>query len=309
MNCTTCSIGIKGARRSGQRSEGHLPGGFSVRRHQRNTGEKQDSLTDRDQWIGLETGYGTVRAGTISTVYKSHGAMIDPFYRTALQGSDRGLQSSYFNSDSSAGEELQGRAENTLRWDSPDWNGIQVGAFYTLDNDENDGEDEDPYGIGASYSNDKALVFADYVDNNQSDSDGLAGGAGEITAWKVGGKYGVEAFGFNFGLMGQYEDATTNNGITETDLTVWHVGGTLTLGNTMAYLAIGKGEIDPSGSSSDDYNAWTLAAMHSLSKRTKLYAGFSEVDCDVQVQDTACNDVGSSGGEDDKFSLGMQHKF
>jgi len=43
-----------------------------------------DSITDRDQWLGLAGNFGQVRVGTISTVYKSHGAMLDPFYRTAV---------------------------------------------------------------------------------------------------------------------------------------------------------------------------------------------------------------------------------
>jgi predicted porin len=51
------------------------------------------SITDRDQWLGLAGNFGQVRVGTISTHYKSHGAMLDPLYRTALQGRDRGLQS------------------------------------------------------------------------------------------------------------------------------------------------------------------------------------------------------------------------
>ena len=70
-------------------------------------------------------------------------------------------------------EELEGRADNTIRYDSPSWNGLKLGAFYTLDSDEDDGfggeEDNDPYGIGASYSNGGIIAFADYQDNNGSD--------------------------------------------------------------------------------------------------------------------------------------------
>jgi predicted porin len=76
--------------------------------------------------------------------------MLDPLYRTALQGRDRGLQS---NLHRGAGEEGQGRATNTLRYDSPSWNGLKGGFHYTLDGDENDGEDDNPYGVGLSYEN------------------------------------------------------------------------------------------------------------------------------------------------------------
>jgi predicted porin len=244
--------------------------------------------------------------GTISTVYKSHGAMLDPLYRTALQGRDRGLQSEFHNG---AGEDLQGRATNTARYDSPDWNGLSVGAFYTLDGDKDDGyggtEDNDPYGVGASYANGGMLVFADYMDNNGSSSDV----GGEISAWKVGGKYGLGMFEF----MGQYEYSDTKENsaaaVIDVDTTVWFLGATATLGNTMAYAAYGQGEFDFANSSTQDYTSWTLALTHNLSKQTLIYTGFSEVDCDSYVAASACDNVGSSGGEDDKFSLGMKHRF
>ena len=115
---------------------------------------------------------------------------------------------------------------------------------------------------------------------------------------------------------------------------LWHVGASVQLGNTMAYYAFGQGEYDDNsvGGKSDDYDTWTLAVMHSLSKRTKLYAGFSEVDCDARVMDRAAvglpvgpppprwvliaapaatsiqSNLGKRG-EDDKFSVGMKHTF
>ena len=339
LNCTTCSIGFKGSEDLGNGLKAIFSLDFQYDTIKRNpkkrkvfaqttkttgpsTGFTQttasvnvtetSSITDRDQWLGLAGGFCQVRIGTISTGYKSHGAMIDPLYRTALQGRDRGLQSRFH---SGAGEDGQGRAESTVRWDSPNWNGLQVVAHYTLDTDQNDGvftptnlkgeEDDDGYGLGASYQNGGFLVFADYLTNN---GDKVDNPFGDVNAWKVGGKYSMGMFG----VMGQYEDSNSDDGtpLGDVDTTVWHFGASATLGNTMAYFAYGQGEFDVSGGGTDDYTSWTLALMHSLSKRTMLYTGFSEVDCDEQVSGTVCNDVHStSGGEDDKFSLGMKHKF
>jgi hypothetical protein len=66
------------------------------------------SITDRDQWLGLAGNFGQVRVGTISTLYKSHGAMIDPLYRTSVQARSLGLQSTLHKG---AGENGQGRAK------------------------------------------------------------------------------------------------------------------------------------------------------------------------------------------------------
>ncbi len=330
--CTTCSIGFKGSEDLGNGLKAIFSLDFQYDTNNRNpqttkvygptktttangatntitttkTVTTNNAITDRDQWLGLAGNFGQVRVGTISTVYKSHGALIDPLYRTALQGRDRGLQSRFH---SGAGEDLQGRATNTARYDSPDWNGLNVGAFYTLDSDADDGyggtEDNDPYGVGTSYINGGILVFADYMDNNGSSSDV----GGEISVWKVGGKYSLGMFDF----MGQYESADSKENspaaMVDVDTTVWFLGASATLGNTMAYFAYGQGEFDFANSPSEDYTSWTLALVHNLSKQTLVYTGFNEVDCDSYVAGSVCDQVGGSGGEDDKFSLGMKHRF
>jgi predicted porin len=338
FNCTTCSIGFKGSEDLGNGLKAIFLLDFQYNTTERNpqtaTFQKvkqgtatvegpsttyttttkdgvgkattNNGLTDRDQWLGLAGNFGQVRVGTISTVYKSHGALLDPFYRTALQGRDRGLQSRFH---SFAGENLQGRATNTARYDSPDWNGLNVGAFYTLDSNEDDGyggkEDNDPYGMGASYANGGLLVFADYMDNDGSDSDV----GGDIWAWKAGGKYSLGMFEFT----GQYEESSTDEdsaaAVIDVDTTVWFLGASATLGNTMAYFAYGQGEFDFADGPSEDYTSWTLALMHHMSKQTLVYTGFNEVDCDKYVAGSVCDRVGGSGGEDDKFSIGMKHLF
>ena len=333
FECTTCSIGFKGSEDLGNglkaifsldfqydtmnrnpqttrvtrvTQTGVTPGGSPVYTTTSVRATTNNAITDRDQWLGLAGNFGQVRVGTISTSYKSHGAMLDPGYRTSAQMRDWGIQS---NLHRGAGEEGQGRATNTARYDSPSWNGLSVGAHYTLDSDENDGyggtENNNPYGAGASYTNGGLLVFADYMDNNGSKSDV----GGDITVWKVGGKYGLGMFEF----MGQYESADTNENspaaVVDVDTTVWFVGASATLGNTMAYFAYGQGEFDFAGSSSEDYNSWTLALMHHMSKQTLLYTGYNQVDCDHYVAGSVCDQVAGSGGEDEKFSIGMQHKF
>ena len=306
MHCTTCSIGFKGSEdlgnglqaifsidfeyntteRGGRSDSGNSPDTFG------NEGPN-DAITDRDQWLGLAGVFGKLRAGTISTGYKSHGAMIDPLYRTSLQGRDRGLQSLYFHSG--AGEEGQGRATNTLRWDSMDYSGVQLVANYTIDNNEGDGEDDNPYGIGASYHNGGLLVFADYITNDGN----AASPYGEKDAWKLGGKYDLGMFS----VMGQYEDYQNSSADKEK---VWHVAGTLSLLGITGYFGFGKGEDD---TSNDEYTAWTLAAMYNFSKNTMVYLGHSQVDCDTNTTLLVCTTHGPKGGEDDRTSLGLKHRF
>jgi predicted porin len=314
LNCTTCSVGFKGSEDLGNGLKAIFSIDFQYDTTERNnsrpsttkisltpssplgsylgltttttvslvTGVGTSAITDRDQWLGLAGNFGKVRIGTISTGYKSHGAMLDPFYRTSLEGRAHGLQTSRFHSG--AGENLQGRATNTVRWDSPDFSGFNVVAHYTFDSDDaRDGND--PYGIGASYENGGLLVFADYLDNN-----GSAGDAdGEVDAMKVGGKFGMD----NWAIMAQYETTESNN----VDDDVWHVGGSMTFGANMIYAAYGNEE----KGSNYDVDAFTIAAMHSMSKSTKVYIGYNNQDGDG-------SSVGSSV-DVDQFSIGMKHKF
>jgi len=248
----------------------------------------------RDQWVGVEGAFGTVRAGTVFTPYHDHGAMIDPLYRTSLEGRadvgglidvfngtlsslGGGLQST-LNSDVATDTAVTGLQTNTLRYDSPDMNGLSASAFYTFDNSEFDGEDNDPYGVGAQYKNGNILGFADYVTSDNG---------GDDDAWKVGGSYTMG----NIGLYGQYEDGGLI-ALGLVDANIWHVGGSFTMGNTMLYAGFGQAEFDDQ----DGWDAWTLGAMHSLSQRTKLYAGFNQIDVD-------------EAGELDHFALGLRHSF
>jgi predicted porin len=326
FKCTTCSIGFKGSEDLGNGLKAIFYIDFQYDMFNRNTGDEKNSLTDRDQWLGLAGNFGQIRAGSISTSYKSHGAMIDPLYRTAAQGRAMGLQSFLHTN---AGEEGEGRADNTVRWDSPNWNGFKVIAHYTLDSDEHDGvglsgdEDDDGYGIGGQYTNGGILVFADYLTN---DGDDANNSGGDLTAFKVGGKYTIN----NFAVMGQFESIEANsiigNGLGDTkgkqEMDYWHLGGTYTMGNNMIYAAYGVGDFTdlgnnvlPGGTSDDmEQTVYTIAGTHNLSKRTMIYAAYSvnEQDNDAAVNSSIV-DAGTTKSvndpERDVFAIGMKHKF
>jgi predicted porin len=286
--CTTCSIGFKGSEELGNGLSAIFKLDFQFDMFNRNSG---GSITDRDQWAGLAGNFGQVTFGTMSTTYKSHGAMLDPGYRTVVQMRDVGIQSTLH---SGAGEEGEGRADNSMRYDSPSWNGLKVAATYTLDSDETDGEDNDPYGAGVSYENGGILVFADYITNDGGEDD---------DAYKLGGKYTYN----DFSVFGQYEwdggliSSVTNE--TPVDNTVdgadvWMLGGSYTMGNNTVYAAYGQGD-DASGTPEDEgYDSWEIVGYHAMSKRTLVYGGYVDISPDESDVDDAS-----------AWTLGMKHKF
>ncbi|MEN8207370.1 MAG: porin [Pseudomonadota bacterium] len=298
LNCTTCSFGFKGSEDLGNGLKAIFKLDFQYDTTERNN---STGLTDRDQWLGLGGVFGQLRAGTISTVYKSHGAMLDPLYRTAQQQRDRGLQSDLHRG---AGENGQGRATNTIRYDTPAWNGLGIGGHYTLQNDDGlDPDTDNPWGIGASWQGGPFLVFADYITSDEG---------GDDDAWKVGGKFGLGMFSFFAqyeGDMGLISARGGNQTLGSGDgADTWMLGATATLGNSMAYFGWGHGDNGSGDSIASRYNTWQLVATHNMSKRTMFYGGFSQIDCDDQDSDV-CSVVSTSGGEDEKLSFGMKHKF
>jgi predicted porin len=263
------------------------------------------SITDRDQWLGLAGSFGKIRFGTISTLYKSHGAMIDPLYRTSVQARGIGLQSTLHKG---AGENGQGRAEDTIRYDSPNWNGLQVGATYTLQTEtQRDNDSDSPFGVGVQYKNGPFLVFADYITNDNG---------GDDDAYKAGGKW---TFG-NYSLYGQYEvdgglisHLNGTQGLSSSGNTrnkgdgadVWEIGGTAKFGNNMIVAAYGSGD-DTSGNGLNldaGYDVFEIVGVHSFSKRTSVYGGYANVSFDGD------DELGDNIDDKDIVTLGMKHKF
>ncbi|BAZ95280.1 porin [Thiohalobacter sp. COW1] len=291
MNCTTCSVGVKGSEDLGNGLKAIFKLDFQFDMTERNPSggagnSANNAITDRDQWLGLDGGFGKIRFGTISTGYKSTGAMIDPLYRTSLQARDHGLQSS---GHTGVGENGRGRMENHVRWDSPSMGGFQAIVDYSFDSNDVDADDgDDTYALTGLYNNGPILAYASYITNDHGNED---------SAWKVGGSYAMGSFK----VFGQYEGddgllsnpEVKPNNIDGAD--VWHLGGTFTMGNNMLYAAYGQGD-DDSTAVDTGYDSWTLAATHSMSKRTMVYVGYNNIDADA-------------GGEQDKFSLGVKHKF
>jgi len=300
--CTTCSFGFKGSEDLGNGLKAIFLIDF-----QYDTTERNKGLTDRDQWLGLDSNFGKLRVGTISTVYKSHGAMIDPIYRTVVQGRDIGLQSNLHNG---AGDEgWKGRSTNTFRYDSPTIAGFSAGAHYVLQDDTAAGGTNSPWGIGGQWQGGGFLVFADYLTTDTG---------GDDDAWAVGGRFGFD----KFAVFGQYEgdmgaisqsgNAVSNQfGIPRLQTTLgkgdgadtWFVGATAGFGNNLIYAAYGQQD-DSSDSVIDGsdvdtgYDSWEVVGVHSMSKRTKIYAGFAQLGAD------------EGGIEDiDWWTLGMKHTF
>jgi predicted porin len=165
--------------------------------------------------------------------------------------------------------------------------------------DANDRVDKDD-GVGLSYENAGVLIFADYISGKTGQDD---------TAYKVGAKYATE----NFAVFGQYKIDTgvadgksTDNPGENTD--IWFLGGSLTMGETSIFASYGKGEDGVNAGALSGYNSWEVVGVRSVGKLTSIYAGYSGTDC-IDKNPDVCNKASTEGVDDDKYSLGIRHKF
>jgi predicted porin len=264
-----------------------------------------DFGTGRDQYVGLKMeSFGKMTFGTTSTAYKSPGSKIDPFYRTPLQARNIGLQS---NLHSGKGEEGHGRGTNMVRYDSPSLGGLGLTATYQLDSNKGDGEDDDPYSVGLTFKGGGLYAAASYIDTQQNND---AAAAQVLARYDIGDFSMHAIYEFDLGLI----TAQANNGFLaglprngsaqDDGADLYSVGATYTIGNNLVAFDWGQGldgsdGVDGVAGTADDiqeYDAWRIAAYHSFSKRTRVYAGYANTDYDTK-------------GEDERIALGIRHNF
>ena len=155
-------------------------------------------------------------------------------------------------------------------------------------------------GIGLSYENAGVLIFADYIWGNTGQDD---------TAYKVGAKFATD----NFAVFGQYKIDTgmTSRELTDTpgvNTDIWYLGGSLNMGDTAIYAGYGRGDDSVNAGAIPGHDAWEVVGVHSVGKLTSFYAGYSGTGC-IDKNPDVCNKSGTEGVDDDKFSLGIKHKF
>ncbi|GBE49724.1 major outer membrane protein P.IB precursor [bacterium BMS3Bbin13] len=265
-----------------------------------NGGGSKDAWKGRDMWIGLKSaGMGIVRFGTVTTSYKQTGKMVDPLWRTSLQARNLGMESPL---QKGAGEDGQGRANRTIRYDSPSMMGAKLIGTYTLHSNTSTAND-DPYSLAMVYHQGPILGFASYITNSHGGND---------SAWKIGGKFsyaGAALFGQfekdnglitrSFGDVGvKYTTSNANAGKANT----WFLGGSYKMGRGMVVVEYGQGGLSrvKGINQNNDETAYLIGGKYAFSRRTYVYGGWARV---------AANTEAVGFKHQDLLTIGMAHSF
>lgn len=230
----------------------------------------------RESFVGLKGGFGTVTAGALKSPYKyTGGVKYDPFVATMLEARGANGMSKGELGASKYGH--NGFLSNNVGYMLPKMGAFK--AWAVASPDEGDGTGGD-YSIGAIFGQKTWEIIAALIHND-------ANGA-NADAYKIGGMY---KFG-NFKIVGQFENLSFDTAGTP-DTEIYFIGGQAKFGSNVIVAQFGNK--DPGGASADlDY--FTIGLIHNLSKKTRLTAGFRSYET-------------SATAETETFAVGMRMKF
>jgi len=272
----------------------------------------EDAISMRNSFVGLTGDWGTFVVGRNDTPYKTSTGKLDLFADTMAD----------YNGTVGFDDV---RADNAIAYVSPSLSGFQLAAAVhagggsTIDSGQNLDSNSlaEAYSIAGIYSNGPFYASLAYeslgnelymstlasISNPQPIED-------DYTKWRLG----LGLMDWNgFTLTGIYEEqsnlpagqlspATDNE-----KLKIWQVQAGYSFGNSMVKAMYGSGNRDGrinvgapkniKDTVEGDYYTWALAFDHNLSKRTKAYVLYTQVNDDAPDSDW------------DGFSVGMIHNF
>ncbi len=243
-----------------------------------------ESLTNvRNTFVGLEGDWGKAGIGRNDTPLKKSTASLELF--GDIQGDYNAI----------GFEDV--RLADTVFYYSPNWNGFSFGAAVGIPSYSDEDDGVEVVSLAATYTNGPwfaSLAYEDF-DNDVADLDNYWD-----EKWRLG--LGWTANGFHVGFL--YEDRDHPRGY-DGEYS-WQISGSYTFGNNVLKAAYGRGIEEWSSSGYGEYSdvQYSIGLDHKLSKRTKVYAIYTNFDSDYDppIADKDYYDWHS-------FGLGIVHKF
>lgn len=252
--------------------------------------EKNGSMSGRNSFVGLSGGFGTALIGNHDTPLKLVGRAVDLFGDTI--GDSRNVMGG--GSDT--------RANNVVAYITPDMSGFSIAAAYSTDlntsGNAGDADNSGVYNVNATYKNGPLYLGLGYGDGDGHEALGL-------------GAHVRAAAGFTMGALkfvGQY-DMLEDDTAAGNDYDAWMAGAAYSMGAFTLKANYMEGEWD---NSSLERNQFNIGADYAMSKRTKLYAVYTDGENVVLGGGAGSSDqIPSSvaGGDVSGLSLGMVHTF
>lgn len=288
-------IGFRGVEDLGSGLKALFTLEYGIANDDKGVGIGSGTAPARQQFVGLQGGFGTVVAGSLQTAGYDFacannsvaGSALDPYHKV---GSRLML---------SCGQD--GRASNAFAYMSPDFGGAKFAYNHARvsENANTNATGKDAYAnmLAASYAN--GPIGANFVYSKISGANTAA--SDDIKEWGIGGSYD-----FTVAKVGLQYQRYDNSGLSD-NRKKWGLNVSAPVGAGAVHFGYAKSSIDETDAS-DDVKSWTLAYTHSLSKRTTAYAGYNRVSNDSAG--TAASTIApSAGGKSATLAVGVRHTF
>ncbi len=278
-------------------NSGKLSGNYSWDEKLRKRLGRNDDM----QWtgyanVGLAGSWGSVRLGRVMSMIAETFTLIDPFDQNGIASSYsiNSLLHSHFLSD-------------TVRYESPNMNGFELGLTYTLGDDKHGDSDEerfvrregnDGFGINPRYRNGPVLLLANF--ERVADS-------GNSYLWDVGGAYQWGDLRLFLGYertVFKLDELVGKSG----NQSEWLTGLLYRMGPHIILASYNRGEID-AGIYDGHANKYAVGYNYEFSKRTTLYNSLTYVDNSDPVIGAIYNSNGTERGSMTGIQIGLNHKF
>jgi len=281
-----------------------------------------DTLFNRQAWVGLNGGFGSVKLGRQQTPLYYAVNAIDPFGINLA-----GNAQLFFGSGLYARDPLL-RTSNTINYTTPNISGFSAQVAYSFGETAGDTTVNRQTDAGISYANGPLNVQLAYHDGNNVTVTGTAANAATgatadptplaalgLAAATPGGTTSVPA-DIETAFLGATFDfrvakAHVGFGITEVETAAlgdrrnrnWLIGTTVPVGPGMVMASYNRNDVRAAADGVT--NHYAIGYSHPVSKRTNFYTsfGYTRNDDDVRLNAFA-------NGEDSRlFNLGVRHTF
>lgn len=284
---TTLDSGKQSGSRIGFKGTEDLGGGLSLIFDMENgfnvdTGAQADSnrLFNRQAWIGLNGGFGTIKAGRQFTPVYANLATIDPFGDALAGDSARIFNTEYEGS----------RFDNNLTYHY-EASGIRSELQYSFGEVAGNSSANRAIGGFAGYKNGPLDAVLTYTKVNN------ATGTDDRRTWLLGGNY-------DFGVIKPYVAYATVKGPASADVRDWLLGLTSPVGAAGTVMA-SFAKKNNRAISNADAKQWAIGYAHALSKRTNLYTSYGRLSNDS----ASALRVPVAGNTASEFNVGIRHLF
>lgn len=273
--------------------------------------------------VGLASAdWGKIRFGRINELTTETIRKFDPFYQYGIGGMIESTQRS-------------ARIDNTVRYDSPKWEGVSVGLSYSLGKDTEDDQwyniedgkaySNDGYAINLSYDNGPWMATANWsrvADSNDSSTWNLGvaykfGDARVMLSYEKTKDEGYKAGGSNL-----YDDAYSTVAVINDEDTPlkseqesWLLGLEWDIGPGQFDAAVQRVSLDDVkevvggakvAGADGDIMKYSIGYTYNLSKRTSVYGQVAYTDWDTEQ---AAAVYGYDRESTTGVQIGMTHKF